>query len=201
MALAVRRAEQADIEAVASVFADAFFDDPLMSWMFPDEESRIRRLSRFFAAEVRHHMLALGGTEIAELDGRVGGAAMWAPPDRWRAPMGATLRMMPGLMRALGRHAARGRAVDDALEAAHPEESHWYLSTIGTASHARGAGCGTALLKSRLDRIDAEHAPAYLESSKEENVPYYERFGFTVTGEIRIPRGGPTLSAMWREPQ
>ncbi len=106
-----------------------------------------------------------------------------------------------GLMRALGRHAARGRAVDDALEAAHPEESHWYLSTIGTASHARGAGCGTALLKSRLDRIDAEHAPAYLESSKEENVPYYERFGFTVTGEIRIPRGGPTLSAMWREPQ
>ncbi|MEE2056593.1 GNAT family N-acetyltransferase [Rhodococcus artemisiae] len=201
MTVTVRAATRSDLPALAAVFADAFFDDPVFSWMFPDDGSRSRRSGRFFEAEARHHMLALGGTEIAELDGRVGGAAMWAPPDRWRAPMGATLRMMPGLLRALGRHAARGQAVDDALEAAHPEEPHWYLSTIGTASYARGAGCGTALLKSRLDRIDAEHAPAYLESSKQENVPYYERFGFTVTGEIRIPRGGPTLSAMWREPQ
>ena len=109
--------------------------------------------------------------------------------------------MMPGLLRALGRHVGRGQAVEDAVEAAHPEEPHWYLSTIGTASHARGAGGGTALLKSRLDRIDSEHAPAYLESSKESNVPYYERFGFTVTGEIHVPGGGPTLWAMWRDPR
>ncbi|MFD6859728.1 GNAT family N-acetyltransferase [Rhodococcus sp. NPDC060090] len=201
MTVTVRAAARRDLDALAAVFADAFFDDPVFSWMFPDEESRSRRMSRFFEAEARHHMLALGGTEIAELDGRVGGATMWAPPDQWRAPRGATLRMIPGLLRALGRHVAAGQSVDSALEAAHPEEPHWYLSTIGTASHARGAGCGTALLKSRLDRVDAEHAPAYLESSKEENVPYYERFGFTVTGEIRIPRGGPTLWAMWREPQ
>ncbi|MFD6894522.1 GNAT family N-acetyltransferase [Rhodococcus sp. NPDC060086] len=201
MTVTVRAAARSDLDPLAAVFADAFFDDPVFSWMFPDEESRIRRMSRFFATEARHHMLALGGTEVAELDGRVGGGSMWAPPDQWRAPRGATLRMMPGLLRALGRHVAFGQSVDSALEAAHPEEPHWYLSTIGTASHARGAGCGTALLKSRLDRVDAEHAPAYLESSKEENVPYYERFGFTVTGEIRVPRGGPTLWAMWREPQ
>ena len=33
-------------------------------------------------------------------------------------------------------------------------------------------------MQSRLDRCDAEHAPAYLESSKPDNVPYYLRFGF-----------------------
>jgi hypothetical protein len=54
------------------------------------------------------------------------------------------------------------------------------------------------LMRSGLDRCDAEHAPAYLESSKPENVPYYTRFGFEVTGEIPLPDGGPTLIPMWR---
>ncbi|TCN58426.1 acetyltransferase (GNAT) family protein [Rhodococcus sp. SMB37] len=201
MTVTVRAATRNDLAALGAVFADAFFDDPVFTWMFPDDNSRIRRSARFFEAEARHHMLALGGTEIVERDGRVGGAAMWAPPDRWRAPVGATLRMLPQLLWALGRNVDVGRSVDSALESAHPAEPHWYLSTIGTASHARGAGCGTALLKSRLDRIDSEHAPAYLESSKESNVPYYERFGFTVTREIHVPGGGPTLWAMWRDPR
>ncbi|MGB6107124.1 MAG: GNAT family N-acetyltransferase, partial [Mycobacterium sp.] len=52
----------------------------------------------------------------------------------------------------------------------------------------------------RLDRCDAEHAPAYLESSNFDNIAYYHRFGFEVTGEITIP-GGPTMWPMWREPR
>ena len=54
------------------------------------------------------------------------------------------------------------------------------------------------MMRSRLDRCDAEHAPAYLESSNPANVPYYQRFGFEVTGEIVLPDGGPSLVPMWR---
>jgi hypothetical protein len=43
--------------------------------------------------------------------------------------------------------------------------------------------------------------PAYLESSKGRNVPFYERHGFTVTRELKIPDGGPLLWLMWRDPQ
>ena len=50
-------------------------------------------------------------------------------------------------------------------------------------------------MQSRLDRVDAEHAPAYLESSKAENVPYYQRFGFEVTGEIIAARWRPDVVA------
>jgi hypothetical protein len=56
-------------------------------------------------------------------------------------------------------------------------------------------------MRSRLARCDAEYCPAYLESTKLENVPYYERFGFTVTREIVLPDGGPTMWAMWRAPR
>lgn len=78
---------------------------------------------------------------------------------------------------------------------------HWYLAVIGSDTSVRGKGYGQALMRSRLDRVDAEHAPAYLESSKPENVPYYQRFGFEVTGEIVVPNGGPTLWPMWRAPR
>jgi hypothetical protein len=55
-------------------------------------------------------------------------------------------------------------------------------------------------MRSRLDRCDAEGAPAYLESTNPANVPYYQRFRFEVTGEITVPDGGPPIWQMWRQP-
>ena len=51
-----------------------------------------------------------------------------------------------------------------------------------------------------LERCDREGIPAYLESSKEKNVPFYRRHGFEVTREIQLPNG-PMLWAMWRQPR
>jgi predicted GNAT family N-acyltransferase len=86
------------------------------------------------------------------------------------------------------------------MEEAHPEEPHWYLMVIGSDPTVRGAGFGQVLMRSRLDRCDAEHAPAYLEASEMSLVPYYHRFGFEQIGEIAIP-GGPTMIPMWRAPR
>lgn len=197
----VRAATRSDVPELARVLSRAFDDDPVMQWMWPEPDQRRRGLPQMFGSFTRYHHLRGGGVELVDgPDGPVG-AALWDPPGFWRQSRWTQLMMTPSIMRAFGRRAGVGRVVGETMEAAHPEEPHWYLSTIGTDPSARGAGHGRALMQSRLDRCDAEHAPAYLESSKAENVPYYQRFGFEVTGEIAIPDGGPTLWAMWREPR
>lgn len=193
----IRPATRADVPALSATLGRAFFDDPVMAWMLPDDDERRRKLHRLFGALTRHHHLSRGGVEVAG-GNVIGGAALWDPPGQWQQTRWEELRAMPALVLAFRTSMARGQAVSELMKRAHPEEPHWYLAVIGSDPTVRGTGFGQALMRSRLDRCDAEHAPAYLESSNPDNVPYYQRFGFEVTGEIQIPDGGPTLIPMWR---
>ncbi|TPG37207.1 GNAT family N-acetyltransferase [Mycolicibacterium hodleri] len=193
-----RSATGADVGDLSKTLGRAFYDDPVMCWMLPDADRRRRKLYKLFSALTRHHHLAHGGVEVVpDETGGIGGAALWDPPGRWRQTRGQELRAMPGLLLAFGRSLQRGFVLEEMMKEAHPEEPHWYLAIIGSDPDVRGKGYGHELMSSRLDRCDAGHAPAYLESSNPDNVPYYQRFGFEITGEI-TPPGGPSLIPMWR---
>jgi ribosomal protein S18 acetylase RimI-like enzyme len=198
--IAVQQAERAYIKELARTLGRAFFDDPVATWMLPDPGRRAKGLPLSFAAVARHHFLRGGGMEIASDGPNVAAAALWSPPKRWKMPLMARLRTAPGLFRVFGSDVARARLVDELMKKNHPAEPHWYLAVIGSDPTYRGQGYAHALMKSRLDRLDDERAAAYLESSNPDNVPYYQRYGFEVVGEIELPDGGPTLVPMWREP-
>ena len=99
----------------------------------------------------------------------------------------------------------RGRAragleLGRTLEAVHERRPHWYLAIVGTDPVHQGHGIGSALLAPVLEQCDREGSLAYLESSKEVNIRFYERHGFEVTQEVRIP-GGPVMWPMLRIPR
>ncbi|MFG2443469.1 GNAT family N-acetyltransferase [Nocardia fluminea] len=197
-AIVVRKAARHDVDAAARTLAAAFQHDPVMSWILPDPDRRAAGLPRFFATMARHLFLPTDASDLALRPAdTAGGVALWTPPHRGNPSTLAELRTLPGIWRAFGRRALAGKQVGDLLKKHHPTEPHWYLAMLGSAPDVRGEGYGSALLHSRLARVDAEHAVAYLESSNPVNVPYYERFGFVVTGELWIP-GGPALWPMLR---
>jgi GNAT superfamily N-acetyltransferase len=196
-----RPAQRADVRELSKTLGRAFYDDPVTTWLLPDDKIRRARLHQLFATMTRHHHLRYGGVEVACDGPTIGAAALWDPPNQWRESRRAELAMTPVFLRVFGFRTGRGRAAQELMKRVHPEEPHWYLAVIGSEPSVRGKGYGQLLMRSRLDRLDAEYAPAYLESSKPENVPYYERFGFTVTDEIKLPDGGPPLWAMWRAPR
>ncbi|MDL4817096.1 GNAT family N-acetyltransferase [Actinomadura opuntiae] len=197
----VRAAGGTDADAIAAVLGRAFDDDPVWRWILPDDASRVRRLTGVFGILLRRVHLRHEGTETAGRGPGVEAAALWDPPGLWRVPVTAQAAQAVPLLRALGRRVPAALRALGAIEKHHPQEPHWYLAVLGTDPPAQGHGLGGALLRSRLDRCDAEGVPAYLESSKEQNVPYYERFGFRVTRELAMPgKGCPPVWLMWRDP-
>jgi GNAT superfamily N-acetyltransferase len=201
VAIDVRPAQRSDARGTGAVLARAFYDDPVMTWMLPDDRSREKALSRAFAAMVRHHFLPRAGAEVGQRDGAVGAATLWDPPGQRKSSRLEELMMMPTMLWAFRSRVPASQRLMEIMEKHHPEEPHWYLMIIGSDPSVRGAGFGQALMRSRLDHCDAEHAPAYLEATKPELPAYYMRFGFEVTGEIKLPNGGPSMWPMWRAPR
>jgi ribosomal protein S18 acetylase RimI-like enzyme len=203
MTINTRPAQKADISELSHALGRAFYDDPVAMWIMPDDKFREKHLRKFFGTVTRHHHLAGGGAEVASDGATIGAAALWDPPGRWKQSAREQLMMLPSFLFGFGPRLETGRKLGHLLgqmKQKHPEEPHWYLAVLGSDTIVRGKGYGHALMQSRLDRVDAEHAPAYLESSKFENIAYYERFGFEVTGELVMPNG-PTLWPMWRAPR
>jgi ribosomal protein S18 acetylase RimI-like enzyme len=196
----VRAFSRADLKPTCAMMARAFDDDPVMAWIFPDEQMRRRRLPLFFAASMRGTSVRHEGTELLVTGGQIRGCAIWLPPGTWLPSTWQQLVALPGYARTLGSRIGVASATYGALMNVHPRNPHWYLAGIGTDPPLQGTGIGTELMRSRLSRCDAAGMAAYLESSKASNVPFYERHGFTVTRELTIPSGGPTLWLMWREP-
>ncbi|APA98539.1 GNAT family N-acetyltransferase [Nocardia seriolae] len=202
MGITVRPAQLSDIPELARVLGIAFCDDPIVAWLIRDDATRARRASLLFTAQARHHFIPVGGAEVACNDANsIVGVALWAPPGRWHVDDATTLRQLPSLVRAFRHRLPTVARMAERMMAAHPREPHWYLAAIGTLPGVRGCGYGRALLDSRLERCDAEGLPAYLESSKPANVPYYERFGFETDGTLDATDGGPPLWPMWRTPR
>ena len=188
-----RPALYADKIALSETMARAFRNDPFISYLVPDVERRIRRLPDMFGL-----LFALGRPFGAvEVTDHVEAAAIWRPPNTWHIPFHQYLTNGRKLLGIFGSYAFRALQAMDRLEKCHPPEPHWYLQAIGTDPPFQGKGFGGILLRHRLAAADAAGLPAYLEASKESNVPLYANFGFAVTGEIKMP-GGPTLYPMWR---
>jgi ribosomal protein S18 acetylase RimI-like enzyme len=194
----VRKATPADLPRLARAFASAFEADPVIAWVFPDERRRRTVLPAFMDFRLRR--LALPHDEVWMTDDGQAAAA-WLPPGAWRLRASQRLRLLPPMVRFIGRRSPEVLRGLDRMEQRHPHQPpHWYLFIIGTDQAGQRRGLGSALLAHMLERLDAQAMPAYLESSSERSLAFYARHGFEVTGEVAIPHG-PRIWLMWRQPR
>ncbi|MGW8361383.1 GNAT family N-acetyltransferase [Streptomyces wedmorensis] len=184
-----------DARMVGHTLASAFGDDPMMQWFFPDAATRESSLGRYFTTLFTRQYGLHGVCERTE-----SAAAFWVSPEGTdkAVPDDETIQELVAI---LGDRAPVFREAVMAAAEHGPTEPHWYLAVIGADPAARGQGHGSALLRSGLAKADAAGMPVYLESSKPDNLPVYEHFGFTVVDEFALPGGGPTLWAMKRDPR
>jgi GNAT superfamily N-acetyltransferase len=174
----------------------AFEDDPISEFIFPEPEGRAARLRRFYALMIP--MLVEHGRVIS-VEG-LEGSAVWQAPKPPRPSRLGQFWLLARLVPVLGRNLGPVMTLGQMMDRLHLREPHWYLGFLGTAPSHQGQGFGSATMQPVLDLCDEQGILAYLESSKAQNVPFYERHGFSVTEEVQIP-GGPKIWPMRREPR
>ncbi len=196
--LPVRPAIEGDHEAAAEALALAFADDPAWAHLLSDPSTRAERLLAFFTAEIENLTPQYRQVWVTE-DGS--GAAVWAPPGRWRVPLARTLRQALPMAGVFGSRLPLAVWTLLRIERHHPSvPRHWYLHYLGVEPRRQGRGLGAALLAPVLELCDRDGTPAHLESSTERSQALYERKGFVLTGTFEMPGGGPPLREMWRDP-
>lgn len=189
----LRMANADDVHRLKATLAEAFYDDPIFGWLMPDEQSRLARLRRFFAIQLRHVALTRGCVWTSS---DLAGASLTTAPGKWRTPPRAVLAHSSTFF---GRHQARAVRLLLAIEAKHLREPHHYFADVGVRPETQGKGLGSALMRPTLDRCDEDGVSAYLESSSERSRALYERLGFAVIGELRVG-DSPPLWLMIRQP-
>lgn len=174
-----------------STLVTAFADDPFIRWMFPWADqylSAFPRVLKFFAGAAFDSATAYRSADFS-------GAALWLPPgvSPDEECLGQVLadHVDPAMQDQVF-------AVMEQVGEGHPEAPHWYLPAMGVDPIRQGAGIGSAVLDHSLACCDLTCRLAYLESTNPANIPFYQRHGFKVVGEIQID-GSPVLTRMLRE--
>ncbi len=191
---------EAQIEPAADAMARAFFDDPLITYLMPDDDLRRRLSPQFFLRLVRLGHLA-GETYTTE---QTAGVAFWSPPGKPLTDEQMAEASMMEIPSIVGEEAHRRfMVVIDLLEEFHMRdapEDHWYLALLGVDAPLQGQGIGSALLQPVLQKADAEGVVCYTETEQPRNVLFYQRHGFEVVVDMVEPTSGVRLWTFRREP-
>lgn len=192
---AVRPASPADADLVTEIITLSFAHDPLWAHAMAGPNGGTAHHGEFWRLFVEGALrypwtwLAGGGEATS----------IWIPPGGTEMTPEQEQRLAELASERLGPIAGDYLYLVSRFDAAHPRaEPHYYLTLLGTHPDHRGKGIGMRLLVHDLELVDAEHRPAYLESSNPANNHRYASVGFEPHGEFRYPGGGPIVTTMWR---
>ncbi len=185
-------------QQASHVLSRAFYHDPMLRFIIPNDAQRARLLPSFYRIVVRYCILYGEGYIMPEQDG----VACWLRPGDTTPGMARLVRIgMRGAPVGIGLSGLRRfMAVARYSEQIHARcvpGFHWYLWALGVEPARQGHGIGGRLMQPVLARASADGLPCYLETMNEANLPFYERYGFRAVNEGVVPGGTGRDLRVW----
>ena len=194
----IKQAGPGDIETILSILGPAFYDDPVINHA-AGKPGFAEHLFRF---EFENSYCALGHSYyLLDEAGKPVGATLWAAPGQDPSSLSVfdTVKAAWMILKQTGlKGMSNFLSLGQWMAERHIHEPHYYLHAIGVAPDSQGKGVGGTMIRQITAMADDEGVACYLESSKLQNVPLYERQGFVVTAIEDTPNGGPPMWLMRR---
>jgi ribosomal protein S18 acetylase RimI-like enzyme len=196
--IAVARVETGEqLRTAGDAIARGFQDNEVWAWLLPNERTRARVERRQYRALVRHVFLPRRSAWVTEAGT---GGALWFPPGTkplsFVENLAEIVPFLPEGLPSLG----KARKLDRMIRSRQPRDPHWYLATLAVEPESRGLGHGSALIRPGLALADRSGSGVWLETQRESNIGFYERFGFELIERFEVESGLP-LWTMKRDPQ
>lgn len=186
------------------IASDAFQDDPLWQKIFEGEEDVADK--RAAAFEVTLRLANKYGSVYAPSD-KLEGVLAFFPGKKsaitfWR--MLCSGAIFPGIRMGSNAGKLMGPIFDPPQKdrfAYMKNRDFIYLCTLGIKKEFHGQGFGGTLLRAVIEQSEEQGVALYLDTDKEENVAFYEKFGFKVIKKIKVPIIAHSMWEMIREPE
>ncbi|SRR6266536_889925 len=184
MGVDVGRITESETADVIGVLARGMRDNPIhVAALRDDPAHRVEGLTQLFSGMIPMQPEPLRAREDGEV---VGVCGFFPPPEcALHAVAGLPADQFPPMLEDTGDQV---RLVEwmQAWGGRDPDEPHFHLGPVAADAGKQGRGIGTAMMTAFCERVDRDHAVAYLETDKEENVGFYEKFGFETVGEADV---------------
>lgn len=179
----MNKAKNDNREFIVSLLADSFKDNLSVNYIVRQDEIRLKRIRALM--EYSFDMCFNFGEVWLSDDGK-GCALMLYPHLKKFSRLSIWLDVrlifkaigLTGITKALKR--------EGLIKKMQPKEKMVYLWFIGVNSTAQHTGIGSKLLEEIIELSGNKGLPIYLETSTLTNLPWYEKHGFEIYGNLEL---------------
>jgi ribosomal protein S18 acetylase RimI-like enzyme len=183
--------QKKDLKNAVNVITNAFSDDPMWKKVFNDEDkNRV-------ITEVMVRFCLKYGNVLSTSDNLEGVMAI-TPHDKdmttWRVIRSGGFFLSMKIRNEAKKMTVLINAVEEAKKSLNLAP-YIHLLIMGVSQEFQGKGFGGKLLRALIEKAETEKKPIYLETQKEDNINFYEKYGFSVKKKIMLPE--PLNLPMW----
>lgn len=179
-----------DTDKIIEIFSSAFENYPLMEFFFGNQnkESIKHLIKPICNQESLVENLILG----AFAEGKLQGFAFVTPPEKStndREVEKTASSSEEELAKSIGEEAGmRMEAYSNLRKANKPPSPHFYINILAVHPQSQGKGIGKVLLAKvhQISEEDPISSGVALDTQSQENVDYYQRFGYRITSTAEL---------------
>jgi Acetyltransferase (GNAT) family len=175
------KATSSDKQLIVNILTDSFSQNQSVNFIIKQDKKRVERIKALM--DYSFEMCFLFGEVYLSDDKK--GCALILNPDKKKTTLQSIYLDSKLVIKCLGlKNLFKAMRREAIIQKQHPNELMYYLWFIGVSIEHQHLGIGSNLLQDVINEGHRQNRDICLETSTLKNIPWYQRFGFTIYEEI-----------------